>query len=75
MIETTLQTQTGPGMDREAKIRELAYVKWVAAGQPDGDGLQFWCAAEREIAERDPHAVDEPRAETEQAEENASVDE
>lgn len=30
-------------------IRDLAYLKWEAAGCPDGDGLQFWVEAEQEL--------------------------
>jgi len=33
----------------EAEIRVLAYRKWVSAGQPSGDGLQFWIEAEKEL--------------------------
>jgi len=30
-------------------IRELAYLKWEAAGFPGGDGFDFWLEAEREV--------------------------
>jgi hypothetical protein len=50
-------TESGQDMDREAKIRELAYVKWADAGEPEGDGAEFWRAAERELARREPHSV------------------
>ena len=30
-------------------IRVRAYRKWEAAGQPVGDGVQFWLEAEREL--------------------------
>jgi hypothetical protein len=30
-------------------IRELAYLKWEAAGFPAGDGIDFWLEAEREL--------------------------
>jgi hypothetical protein len=33
----------------EDQIRLLAYQKWEAAGRPTGDGVDFWCAAEREL--------------------------
>lgn len=33
----------------EDRIRELAYLKWEAAGCPPGDGVNFWCEAEAEI--------------------------
>jgi hypothetical protein len=31
------------------EIRVLAYHKWVSAGQPEGDGAQFWVDAEQEL--------------------------
>jgi len=50
--------ESGPGMDLEAKIRELAYVKWIEAGRPEGNGIEFWQQAEQELAQRDtPHPV------------------
>ncbi len=33
----------------EQRIREAAYVAWVRAGRPTGDGVQFWLEAEREF--------------------------
>ncbi len=36
----------------EDAIRTLAYSKWEAAGRPPGDGVQFWLAAEQELAAR-----------------------
>ncbi len=30
-------------------VRELAYLKWEAAGFPAGDGFDFWLEAEREL--------------------------
>lgn len=30
-------------------VRELAYLKWEAAGSPAGDGFDFWLEAEREL--------------------------
>lgn len=35
----------------EDRIRKLAYSKWVAAGCPPGDGVNFWCEAEAELDE------------------------
>ena len=35
--------------DFDMAIRELAYLKWEAAGFPAGDGLDFWLEAEREL--------------------------
>ena len=31
------------------KIRELAFIKWEAAGCPCSDGVEFWLAAEAEM--------------------------
>lgn len=31
------------------EIRLRAYLKWQAAGQPPGDGVRFWLAAEQEL--------------------------
>lgn len=31
------------------EIRLCAYYKWEAAGRPEGDGLDFWLDAEREL--------------------------
>jgi hypothetical protein len=33
----------------EEETRNLAYFKWEAAGRPEGDGHEFWLAAEAEI--------------------------
>jgi hypothetical protein len=33
----------------EDQVRLLAYQKWQAAGQPPGDGADFWLEAEREL--------------------------
>jgi hypothetical protein len=30
-------------------VRLRAYQKWEAAGTPEGEGVQFWSEAEREI--------------------------
>jgi hypothetical protein len=30
-------------------ISQRAYAKWVAAGQPEGDGSRFWLQAEEEL--------------------------
>ena len=32
-------------------IRRRAYEKWEKAGRPAGDGVAFWLAAERELAQ------------------------
>lgn len=31
------------------EIRLAAYLKWEAAGRPDGDGVEFWSEAEQEL--------------------------
>ncbi len=31
------------------RIRQKAYEKWEAAGRPEGDGTDFWLAAELEL--------------------------
>lgn len=31
------------------EIRLRAYENWEAAGRPDGDGVNFWVEAEREL--------------------------
>ncbi len=33
----------------EDEIRMLAYRKWMVAGMPNGDGVNFWLEAEREL--------------------------
>jgi hypothetical protein len=40
-----------PNFAQEA-IRHRAYLKWEAAGQPDGDGVDFWLDAEQELLQR-----------------------
>jgi hypothetical protein len=34
------------------QIQQLAYFKWLAAGQPEGDRKAFWLAAEQELRQR-----------------------
>jgi hypothetical protein len=34
----------------EDLVRERAYILWEAAGRPEGDGVEFWLMAERELA-------------------------
>ena len=41
----------------EDSIRELAYAKWQAADCPEGDGVEFWLAAESELA-TPQHAIE-----------------
>ena len=33
----------------DEQIRARAYFLWEHAGRPDGDGVQFWLEAEREL--------------------------
>ena len=47
--------------DFDMAIRELAYLKWEAAGSPAGDGLDFWLEAERESKAN--HAASDTAAE------------
>lgn len=42
------KTPRRPGPDEE-QIRTRAYALWEQAGRPEGDGLQFWLEAEREL--------------------------
>lgn len=49
---------SGPGDQAQAvkfvpeeTIRLRAHQKWEAAGKPDGDGVQFWREAEREVSQ------------------------
>ena len=39
------------------KIREAAYFRWEAAGCPNGDGVEFWLAAEAELTTAMPSAA------------------
>lgn len=34
------------------EIQHRAYLKWEAAGRPDGDGGHFWAEAERELLQQ-----------------------
>jgi len=34
------------------EVRHLAYLKWEAAGKPDGDGAQFWIEAEQQLLQQ-----------------------
>jgi hypothetical protein len=35
----------------EHEIRQRAYHLWVCAGCPPGDGVDFWCEAEKRLTE------------------------
>jgi hypothetical protein len=43
------QSPDGKPASEEA-IRLSAYKKWEAAGMPNGDGVNFWLEAERELS-------------------------
>ena len=43
---TAVTSQPAQQMPAE-DVREYAYLLWEAAGQPPGDGVQFWYEAER----------------------------
>jgi len=43
-------SQNGQSPSDEA-IRLRAYQKWENAGKPDGDGVDFWLEAERELSQ------------------------
>ncbi len=49
MKNDPLVHESGPGLDREAKIREQAYLLWEEAGCPEGDGSEFWVQAEQNV--------------------------
>ena len=36
--------------DRERRIRDEAYLIWVDAGRPEGDGQGYWLEAEKAVA-------------------------
>lgn len=38
-------------------IREFAYQKWRQAGEPGGDGINFWLDAENELADEWTNAM------------------
>ena len=40
------------GAPPEDAIRSRAYALWEEAGHPDGDGVEFWLRAEKELAAR-----------------------
>jgi hypothetical protein len=35
----------------EETVRLCAYRKWETAGKPEGDGVNFWLEAERELSQ------------------------
>lgn len=49
-------TTSAPLVDCEEAIRSLAYHKWIEAGCPDGDGVDHWLEAERQVLAGKPEA-------------------
>jgi hypothetical protein len=53
IIQKTLESILGEiyttKLPSEDEIRERAYFLWEEAGSPDGDGVDFWVRAEREL--------------------------
>lgn len=43
------QKQAAPAPVSTEAIRECAYQKWLDAGCPEGDGVNFWLQAEAEL--------------------------
>lgn len=48
----------------ETQIRDRAYSLWEEAGRPEGQDMEFWITAERELADRSDveqeHIVEDP---------------
>jgi hypothetical protein len=48
----------------ETQIRDRAYALWEEAGRPEGQDMEFWMMAERELSERsdatEEHVVLDP---------------
>jgi hypothetical protein len=44
----SVQVQKGTAKSQEV-VRVHAYQKWEAAGKPNGNGINFWLEAEREV--------------------------
>lgn len=41
-----------PAAVDDEQVRARAYLLWQQAGQPDGDGTEFWLRAEQELKSR-----------------------
>lgn len=58
-----LSNEHGPSADQppsgsiEEEIRVLAYYKWESSECPEGDGVEFWLEAEREINAAQPTSI------------------
>ncbi|AMV26848.1 hypothetical protein VT84_20780 [Gemmata sp. SH-PL17] len=46
----SLQPASHPAKVSTDKIRARAFFLWEQAGQPEGDGVEFWLRAEQELA-------------------------
>ena len=46
---TRLQPPRPDGAPTEDAIRARAYAMWQQAGEPHGDGVEFWLRAEQEL--------------------------
>ena len=46
---TRLQPPRRDGAPTEDAIRARAYALWQQAGEPGGDGVEFWLRAEQEL--------------------------
>ena len=46
VVASPAPTESRPSED---EVRKLAYFKWEQAGCPDGDGCEFWLAAENAL--------------------------
>jgi hypothetical protein len=44
----------------EEQIRELAYLKWEAAGYPQSNGVEFWLQAEESLTADSPKTSARP---------------
>jgi hypothetical protein len=53
------QQAGGAGPGWQEKVRLRAYELWLAEGQPEGRGAEFWERAEREIRESPARTADE----------------
>lgn len=48
LLPSTTPNRHFPPTADEVRLR--AYQKWVSAGAPEGDGVQFWLEAEHELS-------------------------
>ena len=48
----------------ETQIRDRAYALWEEAGRPEGQDMEFWITAERELSEQsepeEEHVIEDP---------------